>query len=201
MRRDLQAAAAGAIAAAAWIAAEPVIRRLSGGTHRELRLISGLVSPNGGDERLGLAVHVANGAAFGVAFSRLGGYGIGRAVLAAQAENAILWPGMAVADRVHPDVQIRRMAEPPDGSRHDRPGDRGASGVRSRAGRARAAPALNQTPTGCQTVFISTSGSISHRLSPAGIPRTIRLTFPAASRSSSATSPFAPVRSIAFTSA
>ena len=65
----------------------------------------GLVSPNGGDERLGLAVHVANGAAFGVAFSRLGGYGIGRAVLAAQAENAILWPGMAVADRVHPDAR------------------------------------------------------------------------------------------------
>lgn len=105
MRRDLQAAAAGAIAAAAWIAAEPVIRRLSGGTHRELRLISGLVSPNRGDERLGLAVHVANGAAFGVAFSRLGGYGIRRAVLAAQAENAILWPGMAVADRVHPDAR------------------------------------------------------------------------------------------------
>ena len=40
-----------------------------------------------------------------MAFSRLGGYGIGRAVLAAQAENAILWPGMAVADRVHPDAR------------------------------------------------------------------------------------------------
>jgi hypothetical protein len=105
MRRDLHAAAAGVVAAAAWIAAEPAIRRLAGGPHRELRLISGLVSPNRGGDRLGLAVHLANGAAFGAAFSRLGGYGIPRAVLAAQAENAILWPGMAVADRVHPDVR------------------------------------------------------------------------------------------------
>ena len=105
VRRDIQAAAAGAIAAAAWIAAEPAVRRLAGGTHRELRLISGLVAPDRGGNGLGLAVHVANGAAFGWAFSRLGGYGIGRAVLAAQAENAILWPSMAVADRLHPDVR------------------------------------------------------------------------------------------------
>jgi hypothetical protein len=105
MRRDIQAAAAGAIAAAAWIAAEPAVRRLAGGRHRELRLISGLVAPDRGGNGLGLAVHVANGAVFGWAFSRLGGYGIGRAVLAAQAENAILWPGMAVADRLHPDVR------------------------------------------------------------------------------------------------
>jgi hypothetical protein len=105
MRRDIQAAAAGAIAAAAWIAAEPAVRHLAGGTHRELRLISGLVAPDRGGNGLGLAVHVANGAVFGWAFSRLGGYGIGRAVLAAQAENAILWPGMAVADRLHPDVR------------------------------------------------------------------------------------------------
>ena len=105
MRRDVHAAIAGATAAAVWIAAEPITRRLAGGTHRELRLISGLLAGKRGGNALGLAVHLANGAAFGVAFSRLGGYGIGRAVLAAQAENAILWPGMAVADRVHPDAR------------------------------------------------------------------------------------------------
>ena len=76
-----------------------------GGTHRELRLISGLLAPGRGGAGLGLAVHLANGAAFGVAFGRLGGHGVRRAVLAAQAENAVLWPGMAIADRVHPDVR------------------------------------------------------------------------------------------------
>ena len=105
MRRDLHAAFAGAVAAAAWIAAEPAIRRAVGGTHRELRLISGLLSPGRCGTGLGLAVHLANGAAFGLAFRRLGGHGVRRAVLAAQAENAILWPGMALADRVHPDVR------------------------------------------------------------------------------------------------
>jgi hypothetical protein len=105
MRRDIHAAAAGAVAAAAWIAAEPAIRRAVGGTHRELRLISCLLFPGRGGAGLGLAVHMANGAAFGLAFHRLGGHGVRRAVLAAQAENAVLWPGMAVVDRVHPDVR------------------------------------------------------------------------------------------------
>jgi hypothetical protein len=108
MRRDLHAALAGAAAAAAWIAAEPVTRRLAGGTHRELRLISGLLAGDRGGDRLGLAVHLANGAAFGVAFRRLGGRGVGRAVIAAQTENAVLWPGMAITDRIHPDVRSGR---------------------------------------------------------------------------------------------
>jgi len=43
-----------------------------------------------------------------VAFNRLGGRGVRQAVVAAQVENAILWPGMAVADRVHPDVRSGR---------------------------------------------------------------------------------------------
>jgi hypothetical protein len=108
MRRDVHAALAGAAAAAAWIAAEPITRRLAGGTHGVLRLISGLLAGDRGGDRLGLAVHLANGAAFGVAFRRLGGHGVARAVVAAQAENAILWPGMAIADRVHPDVRSGR---------------------------------------------------------------------------------------------
>ena len=108
MRRDIHAALAGAAAALAWIAAEPVTRRLAGGTHRELRLISGMLAGDRGGDRLGLAIHLANGAAFGVAFRRLGGHGVERAVIAAQAENAILWPGMAIADRIHPDVRAGR---------------------------------------------------------------------------------------------
>ena len=108
MRRDLHAALAGATAAAAWIAVEPVTRRLTGGTHRELRLISGTLRGERGTDALGWAVHLANGATFGVAFRRLGGRGIRRAVLAAQAENAVLWPGMAIVDRIHPDVRSGR---------------------------------------------------------------------------------------------
>lgn len=108
MRRDLHAALAGTTAAAVWIAVEPATRRLTGGAHRELRLISGTIAGEHGSDALGWAVHLANGAAFGVAFRRLGGRGIRRAVLAAQAENAVLWPGMAIVDRIHPDVRSGR---------------------------------------------------------------------------------------------
>jgi hypothetical protein len=109
--RTLRAATAGAIAAGVWAAAEPRLRRATGGYHSQPRLIGGLVTPAGDWHRIGLAVHLANGAAFGVAFARLGGGGLWLGVVAAEAENALLWPLTGVIDRVHPDV--RSGAWPP----------------------------------------------------------------------------------------
>ena len=108
MPRSLRAAAAGAVAAAAWVVAEPAIRRALGGPHRELRLVGGLLAPERAWLPVGLAVHLANGAAFGIVFDRLGGRGIRAAVVAAQVENAALWPAMALVDRLHPDVRSGR---------------------------------------------------------------------------------------------
>jgi hypothetical protein len=105
MNRTAQAAVAGIAAAAAWVAVEPVWRRLLGGPHRELRLVGRLLASESLWKPAGLAVHLANGAAFGVAFERLGGRGVRQAVAAAQIENAVLWPTMAIADRLHPDVR------------------------------------------------------------------------------------------------
>jgi hypothetical protein len=51
----------------------------------------------------GIALHVANGALFGAAFSRLGLRGPKAGVVAAQVENLALWPAFVVVDRVHPD--------------------------------------------------------------------------------------------------
>jgi hypothetical protein len=51
---------------------------------------------------LPLALHLANGAAFGAVFERMDGSGIRCAVLAAELENLVLWPAMAIIDRVHP---------------------------------------------------------------------------------------------------
>jgi hypothetical protein len=48
-------------------------------------------------------VHLVNGAAAGVLFRRLGLRGWKAGVVAAQIESAVLWPGMAVVDRYHPD--------------------------------------------------------------------------------------------------
>jgi hypothetical protein len=105
MHRTSQAALAGIAAAAAWVAVEPAWRRLLGGEHRELRLLGRLLAPESRWRTVGLTAHLANGAAFAVAFDRLGGRGVRQAVAAAQIENAVLWPAMAIVDRLHPDVR------------------------------------------------------------------------------------------------
>jgi hypothetical protein len=103
--RTLRAALAGATAAGCWAAAEPAIQRATGGRHRQARLIGGLIVPDGPWRVAGVAVHLVNGALFGVVFERLGGRGVVRGVLAAEAENALLWPLVAAIDRRHPDVR------------------------------------------------------------------------------------------------
>jgi hypothetical protein len=71
-------------------------------------LVGRLLAPERAWRPVGLAVHLANGAAFGVLFDRFGGRGIRAAVIAAQLENASLWPAMTIVDRLHPDVQSVR---------------------------------------------------------------------------------------------
>lgn len=95
-------ALAGLIAAAVWAAAEPVARRLFETPYTDVRLLGAPLSRR--HWRLaGTAVHLGNGAVAGVAFHRLGLRGWKQGVAAAVVENAVVWPGMAVVDRVHPD--------------------------------------------------------------------------------------------------
>jgi hypothetical protein len=100
MRRGILAGAAGA---AVWAAAEPVLGRLLRTPYSDTRLLGAMVAGGQHWRAAGVAAHCANGALFGAAFERLGGHGVGRGVAAAQVENLVLWPGMAVVDRVHPD--------------------------------------------------------------------------------------------------
>ena len=94
---------AGAVAALSWVAAEPALGRVFGTPYSDVRLMGGLVTTGRGRTAAGLAIHVANGAAFGWAFERVLHGGVRRGLLAAQVENALLWPGMVVIDRIHPD--------------------------------------------------------------------------------------------------
>src|SRR5436305_8808303 len=61
-------------------------------------------------------------------------------------------------------------------------------------------PLASYWPIGCHTVLSSRKLVISHGLCTSARPRTIRLTLSEASSSSSVDVPFAPQRSIAFTS-
>ncbi|MGH3093917.1 MAG: hypothetical protein ACRDOG_16530, partial [Gaiellaceae bacterium] len=101
----LRGALAGMTAAAAWAVAEPVASRLFRPPpgYSDVRLLGAVVTQRRAWRPVGVALHLGNGALFGAVFERLGGRGVGQGVLAAQAENVALWPGMALADRLHPD--------------------------------------------------------------------------------------------------
>jgi hypothetical protein len=96
-------ALAGATAAAAWAAAEPSARKLFGTEYGDVRLLGRFFTRGPVSLPLGLGLHLVSGAVFGALFERLGGRGWKQAVVAAQLENLVLWPGMAVIDRAHPD--------------------------------------------------------------------------------------------------
>jgi hypothetical protein len=85
-----------------WAAAEPAVRRLAGTTYTDVRLLGAPLSRRHW-RIVGTTVHVATGAVAGVAFHRLGLRGWKQGVAAAVAENTILWHGMFVVDRTHPD--------------------------------------------------------------------------------------------------
>ena len=100
----MRGALGGAVAAAVWAGVEPLGRRLlkPPATYSDLRLL-GRPFARTHWRLVGLALHLGNGAVFGTAFAALGGTGWKQGLAVAQAENALLWPGMLVVDRFHPD--------------------------------------------------------------------------------------------------
>ena len=99
----MRGAFAGAIAAALWAAAEPALGRAFGTPFSDVRLLGRMATRGRLWPIAGTILHVGNGAAFGWAFERLGGKGIRRGLVVAEIENLVLWPAMAIVDRVHPD--------------------------------------------------------------------------------------------------
>ena len=101
-------AAAGAAAAALWLAFDPLLRRVFGTPYSDAAVVSAFVPRGRLRPVVGLGIHSANGAAFGYAFARLGGRGVAQGVAAAVVENALLWPLTAVVERIHPEVRAGR---------------------------------------------------------------------------------------------
>jgi hypothetical protein len=99
----VRGAVPGIAAAAAWIAAEPFVRRaFRTDGYSVVRLLGRPLSRRHW-RAAGVALHLANGAAAGVAFRRSGLRGWRAGLIVFQLEGAATWPGMAIADRLHPD--------------------------------------------------------------------------------------------------
>ena len=98
--------AAGAVAAALWAAQQPLDKRVLRSDYDDVELLGKAITRGDAWPAVGLTIHLANGAAFGAAYSlirpALPGPGWAAGAQAALAENFALWPLVAVTDRVHP---------------------------------------------------------------------------------------------------
>ena len=109
MRVLLRGAAAGAGAALAWAALEPLAARALGTGYTDTRLLGRLAVRRGrGWRPAGIALHAGNGALAGAAFAAAGLRGPLAGLAAAQAEGLLAWPAMALVDRAHPDRRSGR---------------------------------------------------------------------------------------------
>jgi hypothetical protein len=102
----LHPAAAGAVAALVWGALEPVDQRLFRCDYSDVAILGKAVTRGSTSRTVGLAVHAANGALFGLAYDavrkRVDGDEGRLAVGMALVEHVALWPLTYLVDRFHP---------------------------------------------------------------------------------------------------
>jgi hypothetical protein len=102
----LRSAAAGAAAAAVWAAQEPLDQRVLGYGYSDVAVLGKAVTRGAHWRTIGWAVHMANGAAFGLAFhearARTDTAPRRLAVAMALGEHIALYPLTALVDRFHP---------------------------------------------------------------------------------------------------
>jgi hypothetical protein len=104
--KTVRGALAGAVAAGVWAAQQPLDRRVFGVDHDDTELLGKLVTRGPAWPVVGLALHLANGAAFGAAYAtgapRIPLPSWSRGPIAALGEHLATWPLTTVTDHVHP---------------------------------------------------------------------------------------------------
>ena len=114
----MNGAVAGAAAAAVWAAQQPLDKRVFGTRYDDVELLGKLATRGSGWPGAGVAMHVANGAAFGAGYALVRplvpGPATATGVAAALAEHLATWPLGLLVDRYHP---ARSELEPLRGNR------------------------------------------------------------------------------------
>ena len=105
-RRTLNGGLAGALAAAVWAAQQPLDKRLFRSDYDDVELLGKFVTRGPAWPAAGLAMHLANGAAFGAGYALarpfIPGPSLAAGAVAALAENFASWPLSALVDKHHP---------------------------------------------------------------------------------------------------
>jgi hypothetical protein len=106
LRRSVNGAIAGGVAAAAWAAQQPADKRALGSGYDDVELLGKALTRGDAWPVAGIALHVGNGALFGAVYSQLRpflpGPLVARAVAMAMAEHLAFWPLGRLIDRYHP---------------------------------------------------------------------------------------------------
>ena len=104
--RTLRGALAGATAAGVWAVQQPLDIRLFGVPYDDTALLGKAVTRGRAWPVVGAAMHLANGAIFGAIYANVAPLmplpAWAKGPTAALIENTVLWPGVALTDRVHP---------------------------------------------------------------------------------------------------
>jgi hypothetical protein len=118
LRRTVNGAMAGAVAAAVWAAQQPLDKRVFGSDYDDVELLGKLFTRDSGWRTAGLTLHVVNGAIFGAAYALvrplIPGPPVAAGVTAGLAEHLGFWPLGRMIDRHHP---ARSELEPLAGNR------------------------------------------------------------------------------------
>jgi hypothetical protein len=106
LRRSVNGAIAGGVAAMAWAAQQPLDKRVFGCDYDDVEMLGKLVTRDDAWPAAGIAFHVGNGALFGAAYAQarpfLPGHPLVSSMLAGMAENFGSWPFARLVDDFHP---------------------------------------------------------------------------------------------------
>ena len=106
LQTSLRGAVAGAVATVVMTLEQPLDKRLFHSRYDDIEILGKLVTRGDNWRPIGIALHVQNGAIFGVAYARLKsslpGPAILRGLLAGLIEHVAAWPLTALFERYHP---------------------------------------------------------------------------------------------------
>jgi hypothetical protein len=104
--RTLRGALAGAVAASVWAVQQPLDIRVFGVPYDDTELLGKAITRGPAWRLVGAALHIANGAVFGAVYANVAPHvplpAWAKGPSAALIENTLLWPLVAVSERVHP---------------------------------------------------------------------------------------------------
>jgi hypothetical protein len=106
LQRSLGGAIAGSLAAAVWAAQQPLDKRVFGSDYDDVELLGKLVTRGREWPLVGLAMHMANGAAFGALYAQARPFvpapPVAAGLATGLAEHALSWPLVGLVDGHHP---------------------------------------------------------------------------------------------------